>query len=207
MAGVYVNERAESTVPGLYAAGDVAAVPKQHLTGAFVFGEVAAEQAVEFIQSRKKVGLDSDQIRAVEERRNQYADRSGKEIKIGEMEYKVRRIIGDYVVSPKNEYKLKRWMESSKVFKKELAQMAMARNHHELTRIFELENIIKCADISATAALARKESRWGDSHRRCDYPGKDDANWLKHVIVCIDPDNSNVHVSYRPIIDKLKEEE
>ena len=207
MSGVYVNEHAESTVPGLYAAGDVAAVPKQHLTGAFVFGEVAAEKAVTFIQSRERVGLDSDQIRAVEERRNQYADRSGKEIKIGEMEYKVRRITGDYVVSPKNEYKLKRWMESSKVFKKELERLAMARNGHELTRIFELENIIKCADISATAALARKESRWGDSHYRCDFPERDDANWLKHVIVSQDSDDSTVAVSYKPIIDKLKEEE
>ncbi len=206
MSGVYVNEHAESTVPGLYAAGDVAAVPKQHLTGAFVFGEVAAEKAVTFIQSRERVGLDSDQIRSVEERRNQYVDRFGKEIKIGEMEYKVRRITGDYVVSPKNEYKLKRWMESSKVFKKELERLAMARNGHELTRIFELENIIKCADISATAALARKESRWGDSHNRCDFPERNDANWLKHVILSQDCDDSTVAVSYRPIIDKLKEE-
>jgi succinate dehydrogenase/fumarate reductase flavoprotein subunit len=207
MSGVYVNEHAESTVPGLYVAGDVAAVPKQHLTGAFVFGEVAAEQAVQFMKSRKKVGFDFEQVRAVEKRRSQYAERYGKEVRINEMEYKVRRVIGDYVVSPKNEYKLKRWLESSKAFKKDLSDLAMARNGHELSRIFELEHIIKCADLSANAALARKESRWGDQHRRCDYPSKDNANWLKHVIVSKDPDNSNVFVSYRPIIDKLKEKE
>ena len=205
MAGVYVNENAESTVPGLYVAGDVAAVPKQHLTGAFVFGEVAAEQAVTYIASTGHVGLSFDQIRTVEKRRNQYADRSGKEIEINEMEYKVRRFIGDYVVSPKNEYKLNRWLESSKIFKKDLSEQAIARNGHELSRIFELENIIKCADLSAIAALARKESRWGDSHMRCDFPERDDKNWLKHVIVSKNFDDSTVAVSYRPVIDNLKE--
>ena len=49
LAGIRVNERAETAVPGLYAAGDVASVAKQHLTGAFVFGEVAAEQAVKYV--------------------------------------------------------------------------------------------------------------------------------------------------------------
>ena len=43
--GVVVNEKAETGVPGLYAAGDVSCVPKGHLTGAFVFGEIAAENA------------------------------------------------------------------------------------------------------------------------------------------------------------------
>jgi len=144
--------------------------------------------------------LNFDQIRAVEKRRDQYADRSGKEIEISELEYKVRRIIGDYVVSPKNEYKLNRWLESSKDFKKDLSAQAIARNSHELSRIFELENIIKCADLSATAALARKESRWGDSHIRCDFPERDDENWLKHVIVSKDSDDSSIAVSYKPVI-------
>ena len=43
--------KAETNIPGLYAAGDVASVPKQHLSGAFVFGEVAAESMMDFIDS------------------------------------------------------------------------------------------------------------------------------------------------------------
>ena len=58
MSGVRVNEKAESSVPGLYAAGDVASVPKQHLTGAFVFGEVAAEAAMDFIASQPDTKID-----------------------------------------------------------------------------------------------------------------------------------------------------
>ena len=49
MCGLVVNEKAETGVPGLYAAGDVSCVAKGHLTGAFVFGEIAAEEAVRFV--------------------------------------------------------------------------------------------------------------------------------------------------------------
>ncbi|MBT4526784.1 MAG: FAD-binding protein [Deltaproteobacteria bacterium] len=205
MSGLYINEKAESTVSGLYAAGDVAAVPKQHLTGAFVFGEVAAEQAVEFVKNRdKKIGLNSNQVNRIEKKRNGYFDSSGKEILVHELEYKVRRVIGDYVVSPKNVYKLERWLESSKTFKKELSQQVLARNGHELSRIFELENIILCADMSAKAGLARTESRWGRSHARVDFPERDDVNWLKHVLVQKEDNSSKAIVSYRPILNQLK---
>ena len=111
MSGVYVNEKAESDVPGLFAAGDVAAVPKQHLTGAFVFGEVAAEQAVDFVSHETETRFNDGQIRDVEEERNLRFSAAGRDIDVRELEYKVRRLIGDYVISPKNEYKLRRWME------------------------------------------------------------------------------------------------
>ena len=64
MAGLVVNEKAETNVPGLYAAGDVSCVSKGHLTGAFVFGEIAAEQAVRFVSSQPQPELDSGQVTA-----------------------------------------------------------------------------------------------------------------------------------------------
>ena len=48
LTGVRVNENAETTVAGLYAAGDTSLVARGHLSGAFVFGEIAAESATEF---------------------------------------------------------------------------------------------------------------------------------------------------------------
>ena len=37
--------------------------------------------------------------------------------------------------------------------------------------------------MMAKASLFRKESRWGFYHYFLDYPEKDDANWLKRVII------------------------
>jgi len=183
MAGVMVNHKAETKVPGLYAAGDAACVPKQHLTGAFVFGEVAAEEAVKFIAAQPGVSPDPDQVREVEEERNQRFTTAGREIDIHSLEYKVRRFISDYAVSPKNDYKLRRWLDWAEIFRREIREAALARNGHELSKVYEIENIVRCATFSVLASLERKESRWGEAHRRTDYPDRDDKNWLRHVVV------------------------
>ena len=44
-SGVWVDENAATTVPGLYAAGDLACVPHNYMIGAFVFGDLPAHAA------------------------------------------------------------------------------------------------------------------------------------------------------------------
>jgi succinate dehydrogenase/fumarate reductase flavoprotein subunit len=200
MAGVLVNEKAETHVPGLYAAGDVASVPKQHLTGAFVFGEVAAEEAVAFLSRAGRVGFDGAQVEAVQARRDRLADRSGREIAVRDFEYKVRRLIGDYCVSPKNHYKLQRWAEWAKRFRGELEHQALARNGHELSKLYEVEHILTCASLSASASMHRRESRWGEAHHRSDYPEKDDKNFFCHVVVRKNGESEEIEVSTKPVI-------
>lgn len=200
MAGVLVNAKAETTVPGLYAAGDVAAVPKQHLTGAFVFGEVAAEQAVQFIAASEPVKLDQTRVKAVEARRNRLADKAGREIDVREFEYKVRRLIGDYVISPKNEYKLNRWGEWVGRFRDELEGIVLAQNGHELSKLYEVEHIMTCASFSAAASLMRRESRWGEAHHRTDYPKKDDEHFFCHVVLGKGESPEDIRVTTRPVI-------
>jgi len=200
MAGIVVNEKAETGIPGLYAAGDVACVPKQHLTGAFVFGEVAAEQAVKFIWQQPPGRLDQEQVKVVEDRRSRLLSATGRDIAVRELEYKVRRLIGDYVISPKNEYKLRRWAEWAGRFKGEMEDQVMVRNGHELSRLYEVEHIIQCATLSARASLERKESRWGGAHRRTDFPEMDDQNWLCHVVLRQGEHPDDMRVSTNPVI-------
>lgn len=50
-SGVHVDEFARTTVPGLYAAGDVANVPHNYMLGSFTNGAVAGEHAAEFAES------------------------------------------------------------------------------------------------------------------------------------------------------------
>ena len=183
MSGLVVNERAETGVPGLYAGGDVSCVAKGHLTGAFVFGEIAAEQAAVFAKSQPAPRLDSRQVKALEERVRKLADRADKRIDVREIEYKVRRLINDYLTSPKSAYKLNRWLEWAPIFERELAEEVAVRDGHELAKSFEVGNIVRCATFSGKAALERKESRSGYPHQRIDYPEQDDQNWLCHVDV------------------------
>jgi len=203
MAGIVVNERAETGVPGLYAAGDTACVAKGHLTGAFVFGEIAAEQAVRFIASEPRARIDQKRVREEEKKRSHRFDGAGRQIDVRDLEYKVRRLIGDYVVSPKNEHKLHRWMEWADRFRQEIDHEVLVRNGHELSKLYEVENIVVCATFSARASMERKESRWGDAHRRADYPEKDDEHWLCHVDLRKGEDSDEMKVTKRPITHEL----
>lgn len=182
LAGIRVNERAETAVPGLYAAGDVASVAKQHLTGAFVFGEIAAEEAVRYVAETPEPRLDEADVEAVKkEVAERFTDR-GRDIAVNDLERKVRRMVADYLVSPKNARKFAQWKYWSQTFREDIKHVAI-RNGHELSKLYEVENILLCADCSALAGDFRKESRWGESHYRSDYPERDDANWKCHVVI------------------------
>jgi succinate dehydrogenase/fumarate reductase flavoprotein subunit len=182
LAGIRVNERAETAVPGLYAAGDVASVAKQHLTGAFVFGEVAAEQAVSYLREEPDTRIHADQVEEEVGLHSRRFTAKGRDIDIHDLERKMRRMVADYLVSPKNAHKFELWKYWSGTFREDLRHVAVT-NGHELSKVYEVENILQCADCSALAGDFRKESRWGECHRRSDYPQRDDANWLCHVVI------------------------
>ena len=200
MTGIFVNEKAETTLPGLYAAGDVSLVARGHLSGAFVYGEIAAEEATEY--SRKNPPSKSFDPGRVEAWRVDLARRLGQtpgEVSIEEFEYKTRRLISDYCTPPKNSYKLNMalwWMDR---LQKDIREKVRVRSIHDVFKVLEVENIMLCAKLSATASEERKESRWGFWHYRPDYPKKDDAQWLKHIMLKKGADPEEIRVSHRPI--------
>lgn len=60
----------------------------------------------------------------------------------------------------------------------------------------ELGNLLTVAKAAVIGALNRKESR--GSHKREDYPNRDDQNFLKHTIIT--KDGSDFKLSYRPVV-------
>lgn len=204
LTGVRVNENAETCVPGLYAAGDTSLVARGHLSGAFVFGEIAAESATEYASRNGTGELDRDPIDAFLTQKDARLGQSANPIPIEEFEYKVRRIINDYIRPPKNEYKLDRalwWMDR---FREELRTLVAVKDVHDLFKVYEVENIIQCATLSATASKERKESRWGPWHQRSDYPERNDQDWLKHIVLTQADRPQDVRISYKNIL-KLEE--
>ncbi len=51
-SGVRVDDHARTTVPRLYAAGDLACVPHNYMIGAFVFGDLAGADASQYPRTR-----------------------------------------------------------------------------------------------------------------------------------------------------------
>lgn len=205
LSGLRVNEKAETGVPGLYAAGDVASVAQQHLSGAFIFGEVAGEQASAFSQEVSAPRVDKDAVSAflAEHERRQ---NMGGELPVGDIEHKTRRLITDYTISPKNQLKLSRWQHWSGIMRDDLLHRAMVRSGHDLARLYEVENIIRSADLSTAAAMFRTESRWGGAHRRIDYPERNDAQWQCHVVLKAGADGQTIVPSKVRVQNNLQEE-
>lgn len=199
LTGVRVNDRAETNVPGLYAAGDTSLVARGHLTGAFVYGEIAAESASHYAAGTTPPELDAGQVQRVLAQRGAIMSRSSNHLPVEEFEYKLRRIINDYVAPPKNEYKLDRalwWMER---FRKELAEQVRVKDVHDLFKVYEVQNILLCAQLSATASKERRETRWYPWHYRSDYPDSD-PRWARHIVLTQGEAPHDVRVSHREVI-------
>jgi succinate dehydrogenase/fumarate reductase flavoprotein subunit len=180
-SGVRVNEKAETTVPGLYAAGDMASVPHNYMIGAFVFGRLAGTHAVEYSEDLEHVDPDPDFLEA--EKQRIYGPLSRPDgIPHTQVEYKLRRLVNDYLQPPKVDHKMEIGLRHFVCYHEALDQMG-ARDPHELMRCMEVHFIRDCAEMAARASLYRRESRWGLYHYRVDCPDKNNEEWFCHVIV------------------------
>jgi succinate dehydrogenase/fumarate reductase flavoprotein subunit len=179
-SGVWVDENGATTVPGLYAAGDLACVPHNYMIGAFVFGELSGKHASQHHASLDdQPDLPADQLAEAHELI--YAPlRNPDGPPQPQVEYKLRRFVNDYVAPPKSATRLDLAIETFERMRGDLAEMG-ATTPHELMRCAEVHFIRDCAEMAARASLTRTESRWGLYHQRLDLPERDDANWFRHL--------------------------
>ncbi|WP_327098208.1 fumarate reductase/succinate dehydrogenase flavoprotein subunit [Nocardia vinacea] len=179
-SGVWVDEHARTTVPGLYAAGDLACVPHNYMIGAFVFGDLAGGHAASTLpEVAAPIELPEEQLAAAHEliyRPLQQPDGPPQP----QVEYKLRRFVNDYVAPPKTAAKLSIAVETFERMRDEIAEIG-ARTPHELMRAVEVSFIRDCAEMAARSSLTRTESRWGLYHERADLPQRDDNEWRYHL--------------------------
>lgn len=177
-SGVWVNERAETSVKGLYSAGDMAAVPHNYMLGAFTYGWFAGHNAADFVAGREFSALDAGQIEKEKARVYAPLDREHG-LPPAQVEYKLRRFVNDYLQPPKVTKKMQIGLQRFSDIERDLDQMK-ANNAHELMRAMETSVIRDCAEMAARASLFRAESRWGLYHYRVDYPQRNDSEWFCH---------------------------
>jgi succinate dehydrogenase/fumarate reductase flavoprotein subunit len=197
-SGVRVDDHARTTVPRLYAAGDLACVPHNYMIGAFVFGDLAGADASRYTAYAGE--LPADQLREAHEliyRPLRNPDGPPQP----QVEYKLRRFVNDYVAPPKSGARLSLALEAFERMRDDIAAMG-ARTPHELMRCAEVTFIRDCAEMAARASLARTESRWGLYHDRLDHPERDDVSWFHHLDLHKSPSGA-MEFTARPVAPYL----
>ncbi|MEX5586597.1 fumarate reductase/succinate dehydrogenase flavoprotein subunit [Pseudomonas urmiensis] len=177
-SGVWVDEKAQTSVKGLYAAGDMAAVPHNYMLGAFTYGWFAGVNAAQYVAGREFAEVDVEQVER--ERARVFAPLQREHgLPPAQVEYKLRRMVNDYLQPPKVTKKMEIGLARFAEIERDLAQMK-ANNPHELMRAMEVTVIRDCAEMAARASLFREESRWGLYHHRVDFPERNDGEWFCH---------------------------
>ena len=181
-SGLAVDVNAETSVEGLFAAGDCATV-SGGIAGAAVLGHIAGEGVVARLRTTNGA-LPVIEPRVIEAIRAQSAQHLGRAggLPWKQFEDETRRTVTDYVGVRRTDKGLRLALETLRALAQREPQLA-ADDLHGLMRVHEAKNIRQNAEIMAAASLARCETRTGSAHWRLDYPAPDEANWRKFVVV------------------------
>ena len=179
-----INDKCESNVPGLYAAGDALGSHMSggiytqigsSLAGSAVQGTIAAEAAAQYVKGVKSVTISDarvkelkDEILAPLKREAGYSPAWVTQTLQGIM-------IQNSVLYIKKESMLNAALAFVEELRDHHLPMLKAKDMHELRLAHETKNMIISAEMKLKASLMRKESRC--SHYRLDYPEMDDENW------------------------------
>lgn len=213
-SGYWVDTNRQTTIQGLYAAGDVAGgCPQKYVTGAMVEGEIAAKHIVATLKEEQR-NDPCDQQKAdclfeeKIEQYNAYLARQNDLFDVESLEEAMQKVMDQYAGGISTHYQFN---EKQLTLAKEkidhlieLSQDIGAKDMHELMFVYELkERLTVCLSVIAHLK-ARKETRWHSFAENLDYPQKSDA-WLKYVNSRIE--DGKLKIIFRDLVGREEEYE
>lgn len=190
-SGYWVDTDRETTIHGLFAAGDVAGgCPQKYVTGAMVEGEIAAKKIVSQLNEERDKEMTADEntekkvLDAKITEYNRYLSNEGSMYETEELEEAMQKVMDEYAGGISTHYQFNEKqlaLAKEKIEKIEkLAENVNAGDMHELMFVYELkERLTVCKSVIAHL-FARKETRWHSFDENLDYPKKS-GDWLKYV--------------------------
>lgn len=171
--GPIVDKTCQTTLAGLYAAGDEAGgVPQSVVPGALTMGYLAAESAVAFakqVNQQPEANVNEELLTFCEEIANRTAGDPWQESQAF-----IQNVMSDYNIQYRSGTMAQRGLESLEYLNKTM--QLTANNPHEMTHCLEMRNLIECGQIIFRSTIERRESRF-KTFTRFDYPERDDDNF------------------------------
>jgi succinate dehydrogenase/fumarate reductase flavoprotein subunit len=207
IGGVLCDLDGLTPVRGLYAAGEVACTGAHGantlggnaLLEAVVFGRRAGRAAAAWVRSVPLRDFPSEAVPQAEQRRDAMLRDGGRERSAA-----LRAQLHDVMNTCFGVYRTAADMKAG------LGRIRELRERYERIRIddkgrifntalqeaYELGSLLELAEVIATGALGRQESR--GVHARRDFPRRDDQNWLKHALYDLSADG-RPRITYTPV--------
>jgi len=192
VGGIKVNERTETGVPGLYAAGEcsgglwgsvrVASATTQ--VGAQ--GRIAGEVCPAYVKSVEHAEPEKAQLEAIIERVMSPLQRN-EGVAPGELLKRMHGVSEEYLrvirdgEGLESAYDELSWMRREEAHRLYVSASKARRLNYEWELCLELDNMLLCLEMSALASLRREESR-GGFYRR-DFPYTDNDRWCVNTVI------------------------
>ncbi|MFF0104596.1 succinate dehydrogenase flavoprotein subunit [Streptomyces hirsutus] len=218
MGGIPTNVQGEvladntTVVPGLYAAGEVACVSvhganrlgTNSLLDINVFGKRAGIAAAAYAHTTDFVELPEDPESFVVGQIERLRTSTGTE-RVAEIRRELQDTMDANVMVFRTEQTIKTAVEKIAELRERYLNVSIQdkgkRFNTDLLEAIELGNLLDLAEVMATSALARKESRGG--HYREDYPNRDDVNFMRHTMAYRevgDDGSESIRLDYKPVV-------
>jgi fumarate reductase (CoM/CoB) subunit A len=192
--GIRINERCETSIEGLYAAGEVAGgvhgaarIGGNALAELFVFGKRAGRFAAERALSSQSISCDLNQVDDECQRVLNMLKRPGlPDRRPVRLKHRLQHLMWNHVGVVRNADGLHQAIsEIRKMKTDDLPKLSLTGGHRRYNLdwldALEITGMLEIAEVIATAALARRESR--ATHFRDDFPEQNDVEWQKNTVV------------------------
>jgi len=188
---ITANEKAETSLRGLYAAGDEAF---GDISAAATFGYIAGENAAAYVGDLPESCFSA--AGPLIEQQKQMIDRLRGRIDgpdWEETQIALQQTMLDYAGHTRNESLLLQGLSHLRRIKQKAHAALIARNPHELGRSLEVLNMLDLGELTFILALDRKETR--GLHVRPDYPFTNPTLNQAHIV---SRRNNKIHSQWRP---------
>jgi succinate dehydrogenase/fumarate reductase flavoprotein subunit len=204
MGGIKIHEDCWTGIPGLFSAGESAGgfhganrLGGNALTQTLVSGARAGESAAQYAKTSRApctcTSLIKEKVREIDIYLNRKINLGREPRRIKE---EIKIVMYNYVGAVRSGVGLNRALSALQRIRKEKLPETYARNPTQLRDIFELGNMLLTAEIVVQSAIFRTESR--GAHYRVDYPQRDDAKWMKNIVVS--KENGRMIARYKPVV-------
>ena len=209
MGGVRTDVHGATSIPGLYAAGEVACVSvhggnrlgANSLLDTLIFGrrsgEHASARAKRIAPPTAPRALVADAQARVDAILSRSADDGGR--RVSEIRHEMSVDMDRYMGVFRDGEGIQAGLDTINRLKEDVGKVYIDDHssvfNQDILAALELEFMLDNAECSCIAALHRTESR--GAHTRTDFPDRNDDEWLKHVNLTLDGDQPDI--SYSPV--------